>query len=675
MSNYIVHRSDTYLQHYGVPGTHWGVRRYQNPDGSYKPGAEGRYAPNGIKKGTISGEKHNAKSHSDARQFMSIGGNSSKASKNDDSSSKSAGGGGSSSATEETGEKKKIDRKNIHLYDVSEKLPEKGEKSKKSGGGGGRGSSKKGSEEKSEGKGGGGGGGGSSEEKVAAKEKLLDKEKTAPFKPDAFYNRVKKLDFESLTDSDVSEIDNLIKQYQAYVSSNSYSDKKKKIIGEFIQKYASWKKNRKKNNKQTGRIMEDKQLFIKETKHADISDYELYHFGIRGMKWGVRRFQNEDGSYKSGAEGRYDPDGQPGPNTGKQSSSSDGKKTVTQAVKKEKAKTVKKGKLTKEEKEYNKALMKQKKEDARAKRGEKLDRDNHGVRRAIADGIGRGILKNIALNAANNVLSKSDSKAAYLTRLGINAAGIGYDVHNIKKTVKQVRDVKAYRKQKKVQHSDYSEYELYHHGILGMKWGIRRYQKEDGTLTSAGKKRYRTDDDLNDKGETRKSVIDRLNKEGSKYEKLTDTYYNKSELKKDKDDFDNSIFRKALWSTQKDENGNWTYDSEKGYKDRLEWKKRNGLYSEDKDTNLKRSRTYENKAYEARSDAEKLGVHYQRNKAITDALVSATASALLAGSLSSKNSGKNAAIAALAGGLTGASLGALAGHHGRKKAEKKYGFR
>ena len=33
--------------------------------------------------------------------------------------------------------------------------------------------------------------------------------------------------------------------------------------------------------------------------------------------------------------------------------------------------------------------------------------------------------------------------------------------------------------------------ELSHHGILGMHWGIRRYQNEDGTLTEAGKKRYR----------------------------------------------------------------------------------------------------------------------------------------------------------------------------------------
>lgn len=32
--------------------------------------------------------------------------------------------------------------------------------------------------------------------------------------------------------------------------------------------------------------------------------------------------------------------------------------------------------------------------------------------------------------------------------------------------------------------------ELYHHGIQGQKWGVRRYQNPDGTLTDEGKKRY-----------------------------------------------------------------------------------------------------------------------------------------------------------------------------------------
>ena len=37
--------------------------------------------------------------------------------------------------------------------------------------------------------------------------------------------------------------------------------------------------------------------------------------------------------------------------------------------------------------------------------------------------------------------------------------------------------------------------ELAHHGILGMKWGVRRFQNKDGSLTAAGKKRYGSDGD------------------------------------------------------------------------------------------------------------------------------------------------------------------------------------
>lgn len=35
--------------------------------------------------------------------------------------------------------------------------------------------------------------------------------------------------------------------------------------------------------------------------------------------------------------------------------------------------------------------------------------------------------------------------------------------------------------------------ELYHHGVKGQRWGIRRYQNKDGSLTAAGQKRYDRD--------------------------------------------------------------------------------------------------------------------------------------------------------------------------------------
>lgn len=57
--------------------------------------------------------------------------------------------------------------------------------------------------------------------------------------------------------------------------------------------------------------------------------------------------------------------------------------------------------------------------------------------------------------------------------------------------------------------------ELQHFGIKGMKWGVRRYQNKDGSLTPAGKKRY------DESGEKKEKTVDDY-KEGLKKAQSTD---------------------------------------------------------------------------------------------------------------------------------------------------------
>ena len=56
--------------------------------------------------------------------------------------------------------------------------------------------------------------------------------------------------------------------------------------------------------------------------------------------------------------------------------------------------------------------------------------------------------------------------------------------------------------------------EFYHHGIKGQRWGIRRFQKKDGSLTPAGKKRYDDADTPKKKSKHRTMVEEKYRKAG-----------------------------------------------------------------------------------------------------------------------------------------------------------------
>jgi hypothetical protein len=92
--------------------------------------------------------------------------------------------------------------------------------------------------------------------------------------------------------------------------------------------------------------------------------------------------------------------------------------------------------------------------------------------------------------------------------------------------------------------------ELKHYGVLGMKWGVRRYQNKDGSLTPAGKKRAKERiENINQKikkGSLHSIVGLALEDQG--YKKAAQRQYQKSDFKIDNLEKLMEKYKKILYS-------------------------------------------------------------------------------------------------------------------------------
>lgn len=134
--------------------------------------------------------------------------------------------------------------------------------------------------------------------------------------------------------------------------------------------------------------------------------------------------------------------------------------------------------------------------------------------------------------------------------------------------------------------------ELYHHGILGQKWGVRRYQNADGSLTSAGKRRYDTGeakDKIKRAKKEYKSAYKEYSKDFNDAYDYTSRHFITSNLKGNRRyDVANSKWDKAYDSLVKEEHAKNNYKLTKAENKRT-------IYDVNSDYYNKKAEKYEKK--------------------------------------------------------------------------------
>lgn len=249
-----------------------------------------------------------------------------------------------------------------------------------------------------------------------------------------------------------------------------------------------------------------------EAIYVKYSD-ELYHHGVKEQKWGVRRYQNKDGSLT--ALGKKHVKGE-----------DKGSETAAGAVGGGAAKDDKE-KEKKTEGLSDKEVAKYSNDVVKGSYGNWQDRVNNLKKKGLsADdiikvqgrvneslGVSGGASKEFQALVRNSFKSsdskpKAEAKKTTVKKTkapvakkttskssDINTAVAGA-VRKLKKEAKKEiknKYVKHYADEDSLTHYGVKYYdesdELYHHGVKGQRWGVRRYQNPDGSLTAAGQKR------------------------------------------------------------------------------------------------------------------------------------------------------------------------------------------
>lgn len=83
---------------------------------------------------------------------------------------------------------------------------------------------------------------------------------------------------------------------------------------------------------------------------------------------------------------------------------------------------------------------------------------------------------------------------------------------------------------------------LCHHGIKGQKWGVRRFQNEDGTYTAAGRERYSIKDSANIKEKNKKTLLEFEKKSNESFTEMFKTFETENDPSKlNNDKFNNFL--------------------------------------------------------------------------------------------------------------------------------------